>query len=317
MNKAFPELQKFITANKQLAVVTHHRPDGDAIGALLALAAGLASLGKEVSCYCFDALPHYLTFLSGAEKIKSQVDDFWRQTLAIIIVDCGDLSMVGLPAEEFAPKRLAVVDHHISNPLYGEINVVESAAASTAEIIFNYFKFARLAVDKAAATALLTGVYTDTDGFSNLGTTPESLSIAAELLKLGANFKEITANTLQNKSIASLKLWGKALERLRLDRDKGIAVTVLRLSDIEECQAKAEDAEGIASLLNHLSDVKMSMVLREQADGTVKGSLRTANELIDVSKIAKLLGGGGHMKAAGFTVKGRVAETEKGWKIIE
>src|SRR3989338_3752664 len=99
MNKAFPELQKFITANKQLAVVTHHRPDGDAIGALLALAAGLASLGKEVSCYCFDALPHYLTFLSGAEKIKSQVDDFWRQTLAIIIVDCGDLSMVGLPAE--------------------------------------------------------------------------------------------------------------------------------------------------------------------------------------------------------------------------
>lgn len=317
MTKAFPELQQFIDANEQLAVVTHRRPDGDAIGALLALAALLESLGKNVSLYCFDVLSQYLTFLSGAEKIKSQPDDFWRQAKAVIIVDCGDLSMVGLPAQEFVGKRLAVVDHHISNPLYGEVNVVESAAASTSEIIFNYFKFARLAVDKAVATALLTGIYTDTDGFSNLGTTPESLAIASELLRLGANFKEITANTLQNKSIASLKLWGKAMERLRLDRAKGIAVTVLRQTDIEECQAKADDAEGIASLLNHLSDVKMSMVLRELPDGTVKGSLRTTNELIDVSKVAKLLGGGGHMKAAGFTVKGRVMETEKGWKIVE
>lgn len=317
MLNAFKKLQQFIDANQQLAIVTHRRPDGDAIGALLALGALLESSGKEVSLYCFDELPNYLTFLSGTEKIKSQIDDFWRQAKAIIIVDCGDLSMVGIPDESFTGKCLAVIDHHVSNPLYGEVNVVESTAASSSEIIFNYFKFSRLAIDKAAATALLTGIYTDTDGFSNLGTTPESLAIASELLKLGANFKEVTANTLQNKSVASLKLWGKALERLRLDRDKGIAITVLRQTDVDECQARPDDAEGIASLLNHLADVKMSMVLRELPDGTVKGSLRTTNELIDVSKVAKLLGGGGHMKAAGFTVKGRVMETEKGWKIVE
>ena len=319
MDNSFAKLEQFIAGhkNKKLAIVTHRRPDGDAIGSLLAMASHLKSLGQEAAAYCFDAVPDYLNFLSGAENIKREIDAFWQRSEGVIIVDCGDLSMVGIPAESFANKRLAVIDHHVSNPLYGEVNAVLPAAAGTAEIIVNYFKFARFVPDKAAATSLLVGIFTDTDAFSNLGTTPESMTAAAELMKLGANFKEVTANTMHNRSVASLKLWGKALERLRLDKEKGIAVTVLRLTDIAECQAKAEDAEGIASLLNHLSEVKMSMVLREQADGTVKGSLRTTSELIDVSKIAKLLGGGGHMKAAGFSVKGRVVETEKGWKIIE
>jgi phosphoesterase RecJ-like protein len=104
---------------------------------------------------------------------------------------------------------------------------------------------------------------------------------------------------------------------LRFDTKKGIAITVIKHTDFKECGADPDDTEGVANLLNHLSDVKMAMVLREQGDGTIKGSLRTTRELIDVSQIAKLMGGGGHAKAAGFSVKGTIKESKEGWKIVE
>ena len=313
----FKALEQFITSEDNLIVVCHRRPDGDALGSLLAMGAFLEATGKKASLYCFDAIPSYFQYLPGVEKISNKEDGFWKSTRAAVVVDCGDLSMPGAPLESFVGKQLAVIDHHVSNPRYGKVNIIMPEKAAAAEIIFNYFTSVNFAINKDVATCLLTGIYMDTDAFSNLGTTSESLAAASELLKLGANFKEITANTLQNKTIPSLKIWGRALERLRLDNEKGIAVTVIRETDLAECQATLDDTEGIASLLNHLADVKMSMVLREQADGTVKGSLRTTNELIDVSKVAKLLGGGGHAKAAGFTVKGKIIETDKGWKIIE
>ncbi|MDP1709478.1 MAG: bifunctional oligoribonuclease/PAP phosphatase NrnA [Candidatus Komeilibacteria bacterium] len=313
----FKPFQQFIASSPDFAVICHHRPDGDAIGSLLSLGCYLEGLGKKIGLYCFDSIPAYLNFLPGTERIKKECDDFWQAVSSVILVDCGDLAMVGGPADCLKGKRLAVIDHHISNPRYGEVNLIDPQVSATTELLGRFFQAMNFGIDKNLATCLLTGLYTDTDAFSNLATTPEALSMASLLLKQGANFKEITANTLQNKSIPALKLWGRALERLRLDTEKGIAVTVIRDSDLIECQAQVEDTEGIASLLNHLADVKMSMVLREQGDGTVKGSLRTTNELIDVSKIAKLLGGGGHMKAAGFLVKGHVLETEKGWKIVE
>lgn len=313
----FKPLEQFINNEDALIVVCHRRPDGDALGSLLAMGEYLRSIGKQAEMYCFDSIPSYFQYLPGVEKIKNSQDEFWKNTRAALVVDCGDLTMPGVELEAFVGKQIAAIDHHVSNPRYGKVNIVLPETASTAEILLQYFNSGNFAITKDIATCLLTGIYTDTDAFSNLGTTPESLAAAAELLKLGANFKEITANTLQNKTIPSLKIWGRALERLRMDHEKGIAVTVIREADLIECQATLDDTEGIASLLNHLADVKMSMVLREQADGTVKGSLRTTNELIDVSKVAKLLGGGGHAKAAGFTVKGKIIETDKGWKIIE
>lgn len=317
MSEAFNKLQQFIGENSEFIVACHRRPDGDALGSLLAMGAYLEFIGKKAVMYCFDAIPSYFQYLPGVETIKNSQDEFWSHTRAAIIIDCGDLTMPGIALEAFVGKQIAAVDHHVSNPRYGKVNIVLPETAATAEILLQYFNSVNFVINKDVATCLLTGIYTDTDAFSNLGTTSESLAAASVLLKQGANFKEITANTMQNKTIPSLKIWGRALERLRMDHEKGIAVTVIREADLVECEATLDDTEGIASLLNHLADVKMSMVLREQGDGTVKGSLRTTNELIDVAKVAKLLGGGGHAKAAGFTVKGKIIETDKGWKIIE
>lgn len=317
MSDKFNALQKFFGAGARFAVVCHGRPDSDAIGSLLAAAAYLSSLGKPVACFCLDEIPRSLDFLLSGTKINRNLNQDWEAADAVVLVDCGDLDMAGLTANELSGKRTVVIDHHITNPQYGEINLVEPEASATAEILFNYFNFIRFAVDKRTATCLLAGIYGDTDGFSNLGTTSSSFLAAAELLKRGADFKAITANILGNKTLPALKLWGRALERVKLDKEKGLATTFISQRDLSDCQASAEDTEGIANLFNHLADAKISLVLREQADGTVRGSLRTTDELIDVSEIAKMKGGGGHKKAAGFTATGRVVEREDGWEIEE
>ncbi len=317
MQEAFDHLKAALDRHQAYALVCHTRPDGDAIASLLALTRFLAKSGKRAAAYCFDAVPAYLSFLPDVGTIRRERDDFWREAASTVLLDCGDRQMAGLDAEAWNGRELVVIDHHATNASYGTVNVVDAGTSATAEILFKFFEHTGAVIDRHLATLLFTGIYTDTDGFSNLATTPKSLQAAAALLARGANFREITAATLRNKSIAALKLWGRALERLRLDREKGIAVTVIKNEDLAECQAEPADMEGVANLMNHLSDVTMSMVLRELPDGTVKGSLRTTSDAVDVSKIALLLGGGGHAKAAGFTVKGRIVETDKGWKIIE
>jgi bifunctional oligoribonuclease and PAP phosphatase NrnA len=317
MTEKFKQLNQEIDKYNSFAIITHLRPDGDALGSSTAFGKYLESQNKQVDYYCLSDIPENLKFIPGSSGIKKEFDDNWHKADVIVVVDCGDISMADINSTHINNRPTITIDHHISNTGYGDLNILDSNSAATAEIIFEYFGFVKFKIDKNIATQLLVGIYTDTDSFSNLGTTPASLASSSELLSLGANFKEITANTIQNKSVASLKLWGRALERLRIDHKKGIAITVIKYEDLSECQAKPEDMEGVANLLNHLADVKMSMVLREQEDGTVKGSLRTTSELIDVSNIAKLMGGGGHAKASGFTVKGKIVETEQGWKIVE
>ncbi|MBU2576018.1 bifunctional oligoribonuclease/PAP phosphatase NrnA [Patescibacteria group bacterium] len=317
MQKIFDQLKREIEKFNAFSIVCHKRPDGDAIGSVLAFAQYLKSAGKEVRLYCKDSVPAYLKFLEGANEIKTGPDEFWRGSDVIMLLDCGDLSMTGIDKNNFENHKLITIDHHASNSGYADINIIVSQSSATSEILYNYFVHVGFQINKAVATHLLCGIYTDTDSFTNLGTTPESLRVSSELLSLGADFRDITAYTMRNKSIASLKLWGRALERLRFDQKKGIATTVLRREDFNECNATNDDAEGVANLLNHLSGVKMAMVLRELSGGEIKGSLRTTSELIDVSQVAKLMGGGGHKKAAGFTVRGRIEETDKGWKIVE
>jgi bifunctional oligoribonuclease and PAP phosphatase NrnA len=316
MENSFNNLISFLKAHSSFAVVCHLRPDGDAIGSLLALRRYLELIDKKVSAYCFDSVPDYLLFLPEIDKIKKEPDVFWQKADAIIFVDCGDKKIIGSESENIKTSEIAVIDHHLSNKGFGSVNVIDPKSSATSEVLYRFFKSQKFLIDKIIATFLFTGIYTDTDGFSNLGTTPGSLEASGELLAKGAIFKEITASTLRNKSISSLKLWGRALERLKVDRKKGIAVTVIKKEDLKQCQAKPSDMEGVANLLNHLSDVKMSIVLRELPDGTVKGSLRTTNDSVDVSKVAALLGGGGHSKASGFIVKGKIEETENGWKVV-
>ena len=184
------------------------------------------------------------------------------------------------------------------------------------EIIMKLVQRINLLIDKYIATALLTGIVTDTAHFSNPATSANSLKIAGELLRAGANLNLIRGWTLKNKKIAALKIWGKVLSRLYKNEEYNMAITAFAASDMVEGNLLDEEVEGLSNFLNHLGGAKIMLLLREKEDGTIKASLRTTASDVDVSKIALAFGGGGHAKAAGFTIKGKLVEENGGWRVI-
>jgi phosphoesterase RecJ-like protein len=235
------------------------------------------------------------------------------------VFDAGDLRFAGIADLVAAmPRRPFILnfDHHATNERFGDVNVLDVTASSTAEVVYNFFRDCGKDIDKAIATCLLTGILTDTGNFSNPATSKSSLEAASDLLGRGGKIQEVANRLMRNKSMESLRLWGDVLSRLKYNEKLGVASTVIFNKDLEREGVEDEQIEGVSNFLNNFLDVKIVLVLRELPGGLVKGSFRTA-ENVDVSLIAKVLGGGGHKKAAGFTVPGRVIETPEGWRVID
>lgn len=276
-----------------------------------------------VTNFCNDQLPSQYFFLRGTEKYTNDVRVFDDQYDVLITADCGDLHFAGIHehvAKMTAPNEkrrplLINIDHHVTNSLYGDLNIVDAHASSTCELLHRFFTKTGVELDQNMATCLLTGIITDTGHFSNPATTHEALETASSLLRLGAKSHEISRRLLRNKSIDSLRLWGSVLSRLKYNEKLGVASTVIFNRDLED-KISEEHVEGVSNFLNQFLDAKVIMVLRETPDGKVRGSLRSS-ENIDVSQIAKLMGGGGHKKAAGFAVPGRIVEDATGWRLEE
>lgn len=316
----FRKIEEHIKKADKVMVISHQNPDGDAVGSLLGMSHFLEHYKTPHTLFCTTPVPEYLHFLPHSEKIESNEELLLQNEHdLIIILDSGDLKYAGVEDHFRRIKGLPVViniDHHPTNQHYGHVNLVHHQASSTSEIIFHFIDYFRLPMNKNVATQLMTGILTDTGSFSNLSTTPSSMEVSSKLMAHGARVKEITANAFQNKSLMQLQLWGRALSRLKENRETGIITTVLTQKDFDELGMSDESSEGIANFLNSVEKAKAIMVLREKSDGTIKGSLRTTQPGVDVSKIAEFFGGGGHKKAAGFTIKGKLQEKNNGWEVI-
>lgn len=305
---------------QHIMLVSHQRPDGDTAGAALAMAHYLEGLGKDFTCFCCGELSATLKFLPKAGNYKCDHSVLSQTKFDLLIVlDSGDLKYAGIEdhikelSHEF---KIINIDHHPTNDHYGDYNLVIHEASSTCEIIHDLLDGVD-ALNKNIATCLLTGIVTDTNGFSNLATSAASIEAAGKLLLHGANLKQITQFTLEHRPIDTLRLWGRALERLNKDEATGTVSTFITYDDIKECDAGAEALEGVANFLNSLDEAKhnMVMVLTERERGVIKASVRTTSPLLDVSKFAKMMGGGGHKKAAGFSIKGSLIKTDYGYRI--
>ncbi len=193
---------------------------------------------------------------------------------------------------------------------------MDQSAASTTEILHELFHFAQFDIDPDTATALLTGIVFDTYNFTNPNTSPATLQIASDLVSHGARFSYVRNSMLNNRKLETIKSWGKILERLRKHPHLKIITTVLDVQDLENEHTESDIAEGVANFLNNVEGNYAVMILQQIDAKTIKGSLRTNSDLIDVSALAKLLGGGGHRKAAGFRLPGVLQPTETGWKVI-
>jgi phosphoesterase RecJ-like protein len=167
-----------------------------------------------------------------------------------------------------------------------------------------------------AAEAIYTGIMTDTGGFRHSNTTPAVLRTASLLLAQGARLKKIVQNVATTKTLPALRLWGVALTRVRRHPTLPVVTSVVRREDMVRCQAGPEDLGGVVNLINSIPGAQVAVLLTELSDCEIKVSLRTETEVIDVSRIATLFGGGGHRKAAGFRIRGRVVEQNGRWEIV-
>jgi phosphoesterase RecJ-like protein len=313
------KIQQLVLGSQKILLITHQKPDGDAIGATLAFAKFLEGLGKAPEIFALGPIATTFSFLPGRRKIKSDLEKLnLPEYDLIIILDCGDTKQPGFETELRAlPADLPVIniDHHKTNENFGSINLVEPEAASTTEIIFNFFEQIKFLIDPETATCLLTGLVTDTSNFSNPATTFASFEAAGRLLARGANLGEISANVLKNKSLTVLKFWGTILSRLTENKEWGVVTTVITKDDLGAANLNEEALDGVTNFLNNLRGAKMVLVLKAIEEGKINGSFRTTAPGVDVSRLAKMFGGGGHAKAAGFTIPGKLVKIDGGWRI--
>ncbi len=301
---------------KRVLTVSHKKPDGDTLGSAAAFIDHCLGQGIAVTAFCVDAPPEQYSYLPGIERFTSDRRVFQDRGYDVLVVfDSGDLRFAGVAdlvaAMPGRPLTIAF-DHHATNERYADINVVDATASSTAEVVYNYLTAAGADIGPVAATCLLTGIYSDTDSFTNPATSENALRAASHLIGRGAQIQTISARLTHNKTLPSLRLWGQVFSRLKFDERLGIASTAVFC---EDCRGVGDDqVEGMANFLNNFLESKVVLVLKEVPGGLVKGSFRTAAE-VDVSAVAKELGGGGHRKAAGFTIPGRIAETATGWRV--
>lgn len=297
-------------------ILCHRNPDADTIGAGGALAFYISRfLNKPVKIFCPDELPSNLDFLGLADFILPPAEPELKAHDLIISVDCGDTTQTGI-SEKFLEIKNKIptvsIDHHQTNTYYADLNIVEPTSA-TAEIIYKIFKTWKSPLTKEISTCLLTGIITDTTYFTNAGTTKESMAIASELLKRGAAIKTIIQNTWKKNSPEALKVWGKILSQLHYNAKYKIVAAVISKEDA----ILPEVFEGLANFLTTLYEANIIIVIRETEDGFIKCSLRTTKDHVDVSRLAQKFGGGGHAKAAGFSLRGKLTKTAAGWRVAQ
>lgn len=308
MNRIASQIHKIIQKKQNFLLIVHKNPDGDAIGSASAFGQYLLKLKKNVNFFCSTKVPGSFDFLPHASDFVSDHELLYRpENEAIFFLDTGDVAHAGISQDKMPQGKnshLINIDHHHSNQKYGDYNLILPDASSSAEVLFHFFKAGRININDKIATSLLTGLITDTINFTTPSTTVNSLIAAGELIKKGGDLNLIKKNLFKNKKINSLKLWGVVFSRISHDPDTNIVFSYLLKEDWETLGLSEEEAEGMSNFLNNISEGEAGLFLRENQEGKIKGSFRTTKENGDVCSLAKLFGGGGHKKAAGFTVDG-------------
>lgn len=312
----FSQAAAQILATNRILLVSHRRPDGDTLGASCALYLALQSMGKKATLACIDEIPRRLRFIPATEKFVREFN--FEQYDLIIISDAGAHHMTGFHEKypEFLSKKVPIlnIDHHASNEGFGTFNLIDTAASSATMVVWNLLKVLAVPPTKEIAVALMAGIYNDTGGFMHSNTTQETFEMAGELMRSGFSVTEIVRPMFKQSTISQLKLWGFILENMRKN-EKDVVSSVVTESDLKVIGAHGSDTGGIVDLMNTVPDASFIMLLAED-EGWVKGSLRTQREDVNLSELASEFGGGGHKKASGFRVHGRL-EKQIVWKIVQ
>jgi phosphoesterase RecJ-like protein len=286
-------------------VVSHVRPDGDAIGSLLGVGLALLETGKDVQMVISDGVPDNFRFLVGSELVTKNPTG---KIDYIIVVDSSDIERTDEILQDYGIPDLNI-DHHKTNTCFAKINLIENEAVATAEILARYLPLWGLKITKPIADALLAGIITDTIGFRTTNIIPQTLKLTADLMELGGDLTGIYHKTIIEQSYAAARYWGAGLSKLQMEN--GLVWTTLSLSERNTSGYPYRDDADLIKILSAIEGAKIAVILTEQTRGYVKISWRLCGSFQtdwDVSEIAQKFGGGGHKAAAGADVKGKLDE---------
>ncbi len=289
---------------RSILLASHVRPDGDAIGSLLAFGLALQDAGRAVQMVLQDGVPASFRFLHGHDQVKKEPSGTWD---TFISVDCADFKRLG-KAFESVRKPDINIDHHITNEKFGSLNLIEGEEVATAAILTNHLPHWGLKITQPVASALLTGIVTDTLGFRTSNTTSECLRQSAALMELGADLPELYSRSLVRRSFPAARYWGAGLSSL--EREDGLVWGTLTLADRKAAGYGGNDDADLINVISAIDGSQVGMIFVEQTDNHVKISWRALENGYDVSKVAKHFGGGGHAAAAGADIPGSLNEIQ-------
>ncbi len=291
------EIRSELETAQSVVIVSHVRPDGDAVGSLLGLGQALVNAGKKVQFVLQDGVAEKYLHLASADAVKQEITDPFDY---LIVVDCSDIQRTGTVLKG-RPSPDLVIDHHKTNLLFGKHNLVEEDAVATAAMLAEHLPLWGLEIDKRVAESLLTGIIGDTIGFRTSNISSQALRIAADLMDKGADLAHIYYQTLLSHSVAEMRYWGQGLSSI--EHEDGILWTTLTLNDRIASGYPENDDADLINQLSSIAGILITVLFVQQAEDRVKVSWRSVSG-IDVSTIAFEFGGGGHAAAAGADITG-------------
>jgi bifunctional oligoribonuclease and PAP phosphatase NrnA len=300
-----------IRVHDRFLVTTHENPDGDALGSMLATKLMLEQLGKDVVIYLAGdvPLPREYQFMELEGLRRGAVADGDRVLFA---VDCANERRLGPDPALYERAPLVIdIDHHHDNTRFGQLNYIDAGASSTGEIMRDLIEELGVELTPEIAEALYIAIVTDTGRFQYANTTAKALRLAAELVEAGADVHRVFQGVYENVAFAKLKLIARALDHARVYEGGRVIVSHLEKSDFDAAGAEEPYSEGIIDYLRAVEGAEIAALIREpptRNGPTRRVSLRTTGEGLDVSKIARKSGGGGHRMAAGFSSESSVDE---------
>ncbi len=307
----FAEIGRALREHERFAVLSHVRPDGDALGSQLALGLSLEQLGKNVTIWNEDGMLEKYSFMAGGERLNNPPIAPQDFDVAIAL-DTATQNRLGTAGAAVRSAKLWInIDHHQSNPKYGDLVLIDSTAPATGQILFELMCAAELPVSPAIAENLFVAISTDTGSFQYPNTTARTFQIGAELIKRGADVGRLSQLLYESYPLRRVELLRDLLGTMRIEARGQLASFSLSLAVAARLGVKPEDNEGLIDHLRAIQGVVVAVFFEELPDAKVRVSMRSKNEAANVCAICERFGGGGHKLAAGARVRGSLAEVEK------
>lgn len=287
-------------------MVSHVKPDGDTLGAGLALGIALKRLGKRVHYYQEGPVPRNLRFLPETQYVSPELPPDLPANTLYVFCDMSDPARAGSALASIPRQNVLDVDHHLGNSRFGEFNYVLDSECSTGTVMMHLLRELGVPLDKDIATCILTTIMTDTGGFMHSNTTPEALELSAELMRQGAEKETITEEIFLRKRVEATQLLGRIVDAMAFAHDGRYCYSYVDDAMLRQTGADGEDTEDTVNVLRGQEGVEVAALFKA-IEGEIRVSLRSSGR-VNVQAAARRLGGGGHFRASGLTYRGTLQE---------